>query len=984
MDDGRKRDALFLVAKFLRAQFPEVSDVFVRRCEERDMLPHSVMAGRAVSFDALNEGPLSGVSDDQILEILANVSPSKSILNAKRREFERVAVADELVHEIGEPASPLERFRAVHRVSGHLSDTYCLAVDRTSQVLVTGSDDERIKFWKLPEMELMRMLSVHSDVVSDLAIDVSNELLASSSHDGTVCLIEMATGKLLARMKKKAQVNNVAFSPCGRFLAAACEQGCVSIWEVSKALKGGAAAYTIQAPEKQPIAWVSFSFAGKMIVYSADPNIIEVVAVDDSLPRVRLNCSVDRPEVVFFSKRSCKTIFSTTLRGMENSDKERRESVIQKRTAVKGAWETLMEFHARGTYGVRVRLNSADVNSDESLLVATSAGAVFVWDTSTGEQLRIITHPEFTEQCSVVRPHPILPYVIFVGTSKGRSSLWNIWSGTLIVGLQSNEGSKFNEVVWSPDGQYVMSSDANGGVTVYTYQGHAYEPMKRSELYFASEICRNELGAISKADEVLVDRQGEPLLVQTRPKMEDLRLTTRQKLSKTAIADEEGMLPTLRKHCSAISETTECTEEDSNSDAEQYSSQSSDDDFSSRNRARRDPQRRSAPVLDRSRETSRDFISDVVDVSSSSQNAVSESESESSDREWRASSRPRARRLQQSSEDTPEISESSEHSDLELSSPRNEPPDDPSSELSTDLDEESSLPSWCFFTRRAFHTFVPQLGERIAYIRTGHAEWSKECGYMSHRRPYDIQKSLPEVTFPKVTDLCLSERFLMVTLNFGDMEAVIAYPVAISPPFIVTKDRYMQSIEYAKKLKVGDVVFSYFMEDGENKQFKAKITKIAPNMANHPYNSISVRFLNDGEQGVLQPWELIFPEKASAQQKKMRQLGNRVLSVLKRVMSAKENEPFVECRGLEQQNILIANRSLPVDLMLIKERLENNYYSTIASLRSDLKRFPGVCDLLGLDAKKALRIEQQLEKIIDKTESKDWEPTSSYEDSTTE
>ena len=983
MDDGRKRDALFLVAKFLRAQFPEVGDVFVRRCEERDMLPHSVMARRAVSFDALNEGPLSGVSDDQILEILANISPAKSILNAQRREFEKVAVADELVHEIGEPVSPLERFRAVHRVSGHLSDTYCLAIDRTSQVLVTGSDDERIKFWKLPEMELMRMLSVHSDVVSDLAIDVSNELLASSSHDGTVCLIEMATGKLLARLKKRAQVNNVAFSPCGRFLAAACEQGCVSIWEVSKALKGGAAAYTIQAPEKQPIAWVSFSFAGKMIVYSADPNIIEVAAVDDSLPRVRLNCSVDRPEVVFFSKRSCKTIFSTTLRGMENSDKERRESVIQKRTAINGAWETLMEFHARGTYGVRVRLNSADVNSDESLLVATSAGAVFVWDTVTGEQVRVITHPEFTEQCSVVRPHPILPYVIFVGTSKGRSSLWNIWSGTLIVGLQSNEGSKFNEVVWSPDGQYVISSDANGGITVYTYQGHAYEPMKRSELYFASEVCHNALGALSNADDILVDRQGEPLLVQTHAKMEDLRLTTRQKLSKTAIADEEEMLPILRQHSSGAPETTECYEEDSNSYADQYSQSSDDGLVASRSRARRDPQRRSGQVLDRSHETSRDFVSEVVDVSSS-QDAVSESES--SDREWRAASRPRARRLRESSEDTPEISESSESSDLEMSSQQNAPHDDPSSELTTDadLDEDSSLPSWCFFTRRAFHTFVPQLGERIAYIRSGHAEWSKECGYMSHRRPYDIQKSLPEVTFPKVTDLSLSERFLMVTLNFGDMEAVIAYPVAISPPFIVTKDRYMQSIEYAKKLKAGDVVFSYFMEDGENKQFKAKITKIAPNMANRPYNSISVRFLNDGEQGVLQPWELIFPEKASPQQKKMRQLGNRVLSVLKRVMSSKENEPLVECRGLEQQDILIANRAQPVDLMLIKERLENNYYSTIASLRSDLKRFPGVCDLLGLDAKKALRIEQQLENIINKTENKDWEPTSSYEDSTTE
>ena len=140
--------------------------------------------------------------------------------------------------------------------------------------------------------------------------------------------------------------------------------------------------------------------------------------------------------------------------------------------------------------------------------------------------------------------------------------------------------------------------------------------------------------------------------------------------------------------------------------------------------------------------------------------------------------------------------------------------DDPSSELTTDadLDGELSLPSSGFFTRCAFHTFILQLGERIAHIRTGHTEWSKECGDMSQRRPYDIQQSLPEVTFAKVTDLYLSKRFFMVTLNFGEMEAVMAYQFVISPPFIMTNDCYMQSIEYAKKLKVGDVVFSYFME----------------------------------------------------------------------------------------------------------------------------------------------------------------------------
>ena len=99
-------------------------------------------------------------------------------------------------------------------------------------------------------------------------------------------------------------------------------------------------------------------------------------------------------------------------------------------------------------------------------------------------------------------------------------------------------------------------------------------------------------------------------------------------------------------------EATDCSEEDSTSYAEQYSPQSSGDGLSSRNRARQDPQRR-VTALDKRHETIREFISDAFDVLPPSQDVVSEPES--SNRERRASFRPRVRRIQQSSEEIPEI-----------------------------------------------------------------------------------------------------------------------------------------------------------------------------------------------------------------------------------------------------------------------------------------------------------------------------------------
>ncbi|KAJ2419471.1 hypothetical protein GGF41_004621, partial [Coemansia sp. RSA 2531] len=132
------------------------------------------------------------------------------------------------------PLSVVSAFRHYVRCHGHKYATFCVLFDRTGRRMITGSDDYLIKIWCTKTGFLINTFKGHQDVITDMALNVENTLLASASADGTVRIWNLKTGEpravLVANSVGRCKsITSVKFSPSPypeiRYLATTCDDG---------------------------------------------------------------------------------------------------------------------------------------------------------------------------------------------------------------------------------------------------------------------------------------------------------------------------------------------------------------------------------------------------------------------------------------------------------------------------------------------------------------------------------------------------------------------------------------------------------------------------------------------------------------------------------------------------------------------------------------------------------------------------------------
>lgn len=477
MNEELRSELYFLIAKFLRSQFPSFGDSFIRECEERRLFP-SLVFSQTLSFEQLDKRVLVGIPDDQLIRLISLACPKSqfpSLFFSPSNTDNQISETDIILNQLGKPFSPFFGMKPLSRIVGHFDKIFCLAVDRTSRVLITGSDDFIIKIWHLPETTLIKTCNHHSNVISDIAIHPSNTIFGTSSHDHTLCLLSLQTGELLIRLEMKNEIHALRFSNCGQYLAAASEEGCVKIWKINaKNASKTEELMTVPTSSGEPAAWLSFSPGGQFLVFSADPTIVTVLSLSTK-QQMQLEGHSMLPDFVFFSKKTCNKILSIST----------KEKSIKLWNAVVGAWESVINYSTRSTNGIKQRLLQCTWNCDETRVIAISSTYLFTWDTLNRKAISIATHPVYSDHCVVLSAHPRFAYIAFIGCISGKCALWNIERGEVVLPLRSEEGPRITEAIWSKDGGFIYVADQCGGITVY---GSGTTSFTTSEMFFLSEI----------------------------------------------------------------------------------------------------------------------------------------------------------------------------------------------------------------------------------------------------------------------------------------------------------------------------------------------------------------------------------------------------------------------------------------------------------------------------------------------------------------